>query len=272
MDTTWYEGFEGTPSDGSAGLTVLSLGAGVQSTTMILLAEHGIIDRPIEAIFADTQWEPEAVYRHLAWLRTQTSIPIHHVTGGNLRRDALEGKPEAWMPLHTFDKNGNKSMLKRQCTTNYKIRPIRRRIRELMKMYGAKTVNQQVGISTDEPLRKKPSGVRYLHNRFPLLELGMSRNDCKQWLEDHGYPEPAKSACIGCPYHDQGYWIDLRNDPASWQDAIDFDEQIRASNSRFADGMYVHAQRIPLRLIDAIDMDIDSGIPFLGECEGMCGL
>ena len=50
-------------------LRVISLGAGVQSTTMALLAAHGEIQpMPDAAIFADTGWEPAAVYRHLEWL------------------------------------------------------------------------------------------------------------------------------------------------------------------------------------------------------------
>ena len=48
-------------------LTIISLGAGVQSTTMALMAAHGeITPMPDCAIFADTGWEPKAVYDHLA--------------------------------------------------------------------------------------------------------------------------------------------------------------------------------------------------------------
>lgn len=53
----------------SEAISVLSLGAGVQSTTLLLMACHGEFDeQPVEAIFADTGWEPAAVYRHLDWL------------------------------------------------------------------------------------------------------------------------------------------------------------------------------------------------------------
>jgi hypothetical protein len=41
-------------------LRVISLGAGVRSTTMALMAAHGeITPMPDAAIFADTQWEPK---------------------------------------------------------------------------------------------------------------------------------------------------------------------------------------------------------------------
>ena len=48
---------------------VISLGGGVQSTVMLLMAEREeITPLPSAAIFADTGWEPEYVYQHLSWL------------------------------------------------------------------------------------------------------------------------------------------------------------------------------------------------------------
>lgn len=45
-------------------LNIISLGAGVQSTTMALMAAHGEIEpMPDCAIFADTKVEPAAVVR-----------------------------------------------------------------------------------------------------------------------------------------------------------------------------------------------------------------
>ena len=66
-------------------LNVLSLGAGVQSTVMALMAGGGEIKpMPDCAIFADTQFEPQGVYEHLDWLETQLPFPVHRVTEGNL--------------------------------------------------------------------------------------------------------------------------------------------------------------------------------------------
>ena len=49
-------------------MKIISLGAGVQSTTLALLAHHKEIEPPDYAVFADTGWEPKAVYKHLDWL------------------------------------------------------------------------------------------------------------------------------------------------------------------------------------------------------------
>jgi hypothetical protein len=56
-------------------IDVLNLGAGVQSTTLYLMACRGELKIDY-AIFADTGDEPAAVYQHLAWLQTLAGPPI----------------------------------------------------------------------------------------------------------------------------------------------------------------------------------------------------
>ena len=70
-------------------ITVISLGGGVQSSVMALMASGGAFDRvPDCAIFADTRWEPPSVYEHLEWLRDQLSFPTYVVDNGrSLRED-----------------------------------------------------------------------------------------------------------------------------------------------------------------------------------------
>ena len=57
---------------------VLSLGAGVQSSCLALMAERGEygLSKPDFAIFADTGWEPPAVYEHLEWLKEELSYEV----------------------------------------------------------------------------------------------------------------------------------------------------------------------------------------------------
>ena len=46
-------------------MRLLSLGAGVQSTVLALMAAEGTLPGLDGAIFADTRWEPRRVYDHL---------------------------------------------------------------------------------------------------------------------------------------------------------------------------------------------------------------
>src|SRR4051794_31232239 len=106
----------------------LSLDAGVQSSTLLLLAAHRRIRGFDAAIFADTGWEPLAVYRHLQRLpRTaeRAGIPIVRARQGHIPRDAPNPPPRfAAMPLYTLGPVGQRGMARRQCTSQYKLKPI----------------------------------------------------------------------------------------------------------------------------------------------------
>ena len=103
-------------------LHIISLGAGVQSSTMALMAAAGeITPMPTAAIFADTQDEPQSVYRWLDWLEKQLPFPTYRVTAGRLS-DAIVKWDFTQIPAF---KSG--SMGKRQCTRHYKLDPIRKK-------------------------------------------------------------------------------------------------------------------------------------------------
>lgn len=267
-------------------LRVLSLGAGVQSTVLALLAARREIGpMPDVAIFADTQFEPRGVYEHLNWLETKLPFPVHRVTAGDIRADHLKGVNSTGqsftsMPLYTSDGVGAG---RRQCTNEYKIQPITKKIRALLgvekgeRVPAGTVVEQWIGISRDELTRAKRSSHRYIVHRWPLLELEWSRLDCQRWFAQC-YPgrELAKSACIACPYHDNPAWRAMRdNDPESWAQAIAFDAGIRANGSklrRMNEQQFVHRQGVPLDQADLRTPADHGQLSFLDECEGMCGV
>ena len=98
----------------------LSLGAGVQSSVVLLLAARGQIAPFDAAVFADTGWEPAAVYSQLDRLEriaAPAGIPVVRVSAGNIRRDALDPAHRfASMPLFTLGPNGERGMARRQCS------------------------------------------------------------------------------------------------------------------------------------------------------------
>lgn len=118
-------------------LHILSLGAGVQSTALLLLAAEGRIPKPTAALFSDTGWEPREVYTHLDRLEAEVAgpagIPIVRVRYSNLRDDVLgTGRQTgATVPAFTTPMPGRSKggIVKRQCTEKYKIGPIREWIR-----------------------------------------------------------------------------------------------------------------------------------------------
>lgn len=256
-------------------INIISLGAGVQSSTMALMAAKGEIGpMPTAAIFADTGAEPAGVMRWLDWLETQLPFPVIRVMQGDgFKRallDASDKKRVSTPPMHT--ENGG--ILNRQCTVDYKVAPIKREVRRLMKETGAALSQQWIGISTDEAHRMKPSRVQYTKHRWPLIEAGMSRGACLAWMVKNGYPMPPKSACTFCPYHSDEAWQSLKdNDPDSWAEAVEMDEALREGIPGVKERVYLHRSRIPLRLV-RFDTAKEAGqVDMFGnECEGMCGV
>lgn len=87
-------------------LRIGSLGAGVQSTTFALMSAEGLLPKLDALIFADTGWEPRAVYDHLNRLETEVlipaGIPLYRVSNGNLRDDALDPNKMRSVPAFTM--------------------------------------------------------------------------------------------------------------------------------------------------------------------------
>ena len=276
----------------NATLRVLSLGAGVQSSTLALMAAAGEISpAPDAAIFADTRWEPAAVYAWLDYLEGLVPFPIYRVSGIDMRANVLRAASEEGrfvaMPFYT-EAGG---IGKRQCTSEAKIKPIRRKVRELCGLapgergMGRALVEQWIGISTDELPRLRDSDTPWIKHRWPLIEQRMNRSDCLAWLKRcgvrvtpgrKGEAYVTNSACIGCPYRSDHRWRAMQaEDPAGFADAVAADHALRANGP--ARGMralqYMHAARVPL---DEVNFGAagqgEIALSFADECQGLCGL
>lgn len=279
-------------------LEVISLGAGVQSTTMALMAAHGEIEpMPDAAIFADTGAEPADVYEHLTWLMSPNvlSFPVHIVRAGNIiddTRAALSGGRHkkgraATAPFFALSKRGDAAPLRRQCTDAYKTDPINAWLRERLGYKPRQRIPKDrplarvwLGISLDEIYRMKPSRLEWIERRHPLIEHEMTRWDCRQWLKRHEYPDAPRSACTICPYRSNEEWRHLReSDPAGWAEAVAIDKAIRCGFRRLNDPdtstgeLWLHRSMQPLDEVD-LRTHAERGQPDLwsAECEGICGL
>lgn len=246
-------------------LRVLSLGAGVQSTAVALMAKDGLIE-PLDAVvFADTGCEPVAVYRHLRWLAPvleAAGMPVHVVRTGSLMADALDPAHRfASMPLFVRLPSGKQGMIRRQCTAEYKLKPIlamQRELADIKPRQRPKGVRVECvqGISWDESERMKDPLRPWIRNSYPLVDTHITRWDCQVWMAKEGYPKPARSACKVCPFRTDDEWRWLRdNEPEDWADAVEFDRRIRRGHARAsADSTigecYLHRSMVPLGEVD----------------------
>ena len=150
-------------------LTILSLGAGVQSSAMALMSAKGELPPVDCAIFADTGYEPKGIYDYLNYLKSILPYPVYLVSKGNIKQDMLDAKDTNKFVVAPFFNQhsitGKKGMIRRQCTSEYKILPIRKKIRELCNIgYGKhfpkdKYAEQWIGISTDEISKVMDKGI-----------------------------------------------------------------------------------------------------------------
>jgi hypothetical protein len=270
---------------------VISLGAGVQSSTMALMASRGeLMGIEVDfAIFADTQDESPKVYEWLDWLEGQLTFPVYRVTKGKLSDSVLKMRvtsdgrkfSRTNIPFFTLNADGSKGMIPhRSCTADYKIKPILKELRrrcEIKRGQSHATVTSLIGISYDEMNRMKLSRDKWVVNRWPLVELRMRRQDCLNWMQANGYPEPPRSSCVYCPFHKSSEWRRLQTEePESFAAAVQFErdiQQAKANSDNFDSVPFLTRICKPLDQID-FRSDVEKGqleLGFMDECEGMCG-
>lgn len=250
-------------------MRVISLGWGRQSwalAAMVALGEPRLlalgIDRVDAAVHADTTHERSSTYQFAeTWGPWLESRGVSVVTVRAERPRFLDGRV-VMIPAFTKTERLRGGRLRRQCTKEWKVRPVRRWVRGRLERGGVCEV--LLGITTDEATRIKPADVRYLAHRWPLVEMGMSRADVESWLAERALPVPVKSACYFCPFHSGAEWRDvLRSEDGPR--AVAVDAAIR--NRRPPYPLFLSRQLVP---IGAASFG-ESG-SWDEECSGSCGL
>jgi hypothetical protein len=247
-------------------MRILNLGAGVQSTTVFLMPSEGLLPPFDWAIFADTQEEPEDVYKHLAWLNSLTGQPGFPIiimnTAGKLGDDLMKERDPSHKTVfpykdhhkHRFasipcftathhDKPRSAcsfGMVQRQCTKEYKIEVIEKVIRRQIlgleprqRIPKRTEIDQFFGISWDERkraerIRRNYDSIKWANVHFPLIDMKMTRDDCQEWLKNRVPHEVPRSACVFCPYKTSAEWLRLKEkDQKGWARAVEIDNGLR---------------------------------------------
>lgn len=255
----------------------LSLGAGVQSVTLALMAARGEIKAPDCAIFADTGDEKRGTYRYLDWLTSQLPYPVLRVrrSAASLSESTLalyrDGSGFDQTPPFFFPGG----MLAKHCSKEWKTRIVIKEIRRMLcidpreRAPRGTHVEVLIGISRDEAHRMKPSEVPWISNQWPLIDKGMRRAHCVKWLTDLGYPVPPRSACVYCPFQSDAEFAEMKANPADddWSRITAFDSAIRPGGNGTTGPLYVHRDCRP---VAEIAFGAQSDL-FGMECGGACG-
>lgn len=243
------------------------MGWGVQTwalAAMMALEEHPRADF---IVFSDTHHESQATYdfaqKWTPWLG-EHGLNVVTVEAKEGRTDVVveEWSNSVTIPAFTTDAaTGVYGQVRRQCTHDWKIMPIRRFIRQELARQGRKVepecAESWLGISLDEFQRMRSSDVKYVVNCYPLVERRIRRIDCISWLEQHELPVPPKSACTFCPFKSIAAWKGLKREGGpDWNEALTVDTAIRYKRQK-GEGkpghevrkgleLFVHPARVPL--------------------------
>jgi len=274
-------------------LKIISLGMGVQSTALWYMSSFGYMDRADYAIFADTGAEKTATMEYFETIyekKYHNAVPIIRINEKNIYDDLMgqsnsSGNRLASIPAFT---NNGGGMLRRQCTSEYKISQVDKAIKRL---YGL-TKHQRFpkteiwyGITQDEMHRMSIPQQKWKINVYPFIGYKITadgnserysdefyrRSDIVEYYKKIKWPLPVKSSCFFCPYQNNESWMFLKNVyPGDFKKAIEVDSAIRNSSKRgINEPIFLHRKCEPL---EDIDFDNNQADLFDDECSGNCML
>ena len=252
--------------------SIFSFGSGVQSTAIFLLIHHEpqrllkvVGHLPEWIIFADTGAENQESIDNFEKCKSMSKIPMLRVK--NFERNALNSYRD--VPVF-FESGGN---MQRQCTAEWKIKPINRAISKLYSHKKStknikKIVSAWLGISLDEISRMKESKIKSIENVYPLIELGLTRNNCYQILKKYNW-NAVKSSCYMCPYQVKR-WVENKE----IDKAISYEKQLQ-KYSNYREIPFLHPSAQPLEEVYKNlknQTNLFSRWDFENECDGVCGI
>lgn len=269
-------------------LVVVSYSGGVQSTAlahMVLRDVAGLGDTDVALVMADPGMEDSRTYAHTERMKALCElefVPFIEAPGPDLYCDLIQrqGPRIDNPPYWTRPRRGwkDRGQLMQKCTRHYKIRPMARAVRWLLNhLYGVPTggrseklypgiVERWVGFSAEEEHRCKDAEYSYEVMRWPLIELGWTKQDVIAWLHQIGEPVPPRSACLACFSRTVSDYREMAHErPWDWRTACKIDKAIRDfSWAGVDDECFVSPTLKPLRQLEA------EGFPDDDQAEAAC--
>lgn len=227
-------------------MEIISFSGGVCSSALVILNVLGQVEPPVHyGVFADTGGESPGTYENVArmreWAMARGRLEIVTVKNEPSLPEALRAG-ERPIPFH-FPSGG---LATRDCTKCWKVRPIKC----WMRAKGAATATVQIAYSLDEYNRMRRSPVQWVFHRYPLIELGLTRNNLYKLFADNGLPVPPPSHCFFCPLQSVAEWRNLAAyNPKLFEEAAQIEEGLSVDEP-----IYLSGRLRPLRRAFAEDL------------------
>jgi len=238
-------------------LRIFSFGGGVQSTAVMVLAAQGKVEydayvfanvgndseSPETLKYMELYMRPYAKEHNINLVEVQRTIRGKVVT---LREYAMADNRS--IPILCFLSNGAPGS--RICTVDFKIKVIEKYAKELK----VDKLITGLGISIDEIQRARTTEWYDTNKKmrqkreYPLIDLMMTREDCRRVIKASGLPIPPPSSCYFCPYKRPKEWMRMReNDPELFNKAVELDYRLREKRDNLGrDAVWLHQALKPL--------------------------
>ncbi|MFV0447637.1 MAG: hypothetical protein ACK5MF_04085 [Vibrio sp.] len=234
---------------------VLSSGGGTQSNAIICLIHAGILPKPDLIIMADTEREMPNVFeyqkKHIQPLCDDMGVKYHIAKKSDWTHWDLYDKKGITFPGFFTEWNGRKDNgdCNKQpgfCSGKWKTEVTRKFLNNHYPEQVKNGVDSWIGFTVDE-LRRVRTPIGKWQNRYPLIDLRMTRHDCIRYVEKYGLPTPPRSSCWMCPNRKNHEWLDMKiNQPETFQTACAFEREIQRENPH----LWLHQKGIPLSEVD----------------------
>jgi len=170
----------------------LSYGAGVGSEALRLwLIEQG--------------WDFEAVYVDHGGDWPETKEFVKTIPDLTILHPTLTRPKGTYRSLyeHCWTHRMVPSHMIRWCTVQWKIEPLHN--------YQTRPCIVYIGYTSDEERRVKNEKGPEIFLHYPLVCMGWTRQDCKNYIKKKTGNVPIRSGCYFCPFQKVSQWIKLKN-------------------------------------------------------------
>lgn len=212
---------------------VWSCGGGIDSTAIAVLIYQGKLPKPDYGFMADCGFESEQTIYYVKKVimpkMKEVGVDFHLVPSEKYSKvELFDESGHCSIPAFRKNPDGSVSKFSTHCNGNWKQKVMRRWLREM----GVDRAIDWVGIAADEVTRAyKQTGVRWLTNEYPLVRLGLSRENCIDIIRSSGWPIPIRSSCVICPLRQQFEWLRLYiESPADFERACRIEEEMHVDH------------------------------------------
>ena len=204
---------------------IWSSGGGVQSTAIAALICMGEL-KPDLSVIIDTERELSTTWDYLyKWVipaLERCNVKLHVIKKSDFATVDLMRNNDVLIPAFTTQ-GEQVGKLPTFCSNEWKQRVMRRFATE----QGVKQADVWLGFTIDE-MKRVTTPIGKWQNKYPLIELRMTRGDCIALVERMGWPTPPRSSCWMCPNKTSHEWEWQKiNAPNDFNKAIDFEKQIQ---------------------------------------------